>query len=216
MKARSVLVCLLVLGSARGAHAAMDVTQCGVAVPPRETAVLRNTIVCENRCSNDPSILCHNDDELCPDFGRCLAETITLGPGSRLELGGFQILMAYQGSGVVCGDLSDRGRCTIVGPGDIVGGKGTGVLSPAMDLRLKSVVIDNTDDAVVGGGFVTLEDVRVGGREDQISAVKGSARAASTSGPQASSRSATSSSKGSSSTATPDRFPRTDRSAAAT
>jgi hypothetical protein len=42
-----------------------------------------------------------------------------------------------------------------------------------MNLKLKNVVIDNTDRAVLGGGFVDLVDVRAGFREDLISAAGG-------------------------------------------
>jgi hypothetical protein len=173
VRARSAFIVLAVVVAAGPAAAAVEVSQCGVTVPPGEKGVLQNDIVCENRCSNDPSILCYDDDELCPGLGLCLAETIVLGPGSRLDLDGHQILMAYQGVGVRCGEASDVGSCTIVGPGNIIGGKGTGVLSPSMDLKVKNVIIDNTDDAILGGGFVDLVDVRAGFREDMISGASG-------------------------------------------
>jgi hypothetical protein len=174
MGVRSVSVSLLIAGWALSASAAMDITDCDVTVPAGEKAVLQNDIVCEAYCDTDPTIDCSgSDDELCGPTGHCIEETITIGPGSKLDLNGHQIRPAYRYHGVVCGAEGDVGSCTIIGPGGVAGQKGTGVISATLDVKMRSVWIDNTDVAVRCGGFLDLRDVRVGGREDWIFAAEG-------------------------------------------
>lgn len=170
-----VSVSLLLVGWATSASAAtMDITECDVTVPAGVKAVLQNDVFCEEYCNTDPSIDCRGgDDELCGPTGTCVMQNVTMGPGSKLDLNGHSIRPAYRGVGVECGVPGDRGTCTIVGPGSIAGQKGTGVASASLDIKMRSVTIDNTDRAVVCGGFLDLRGVSVGGREDQIRAVEG-------------------------------------------
>jgi hypothetical protein len=114
------------------------------------------------------------DEDDCPDLGTCSGGRLVLGRGARLELRGHAIGIAYQGTGVTCGNTVEaRGRCTIVGPGRILGGKGTGVFGAAMTVELVDLSIENTDTAVRTAGWLLLKNVSVGGREDLIEAGKG-------------------------------------------
>lgn len=175
MLARGLSFALLISLSCAGLAAAdVPITECGAVVPPFETGVLQADVTCRTYCDTDPSIVdCNGDDELCPGAaGRCVADWITLGRGARLELNGHVIEIAYHSKGVLCGSVGERGRCTVAGPGDIRGGKGTAVESPSLDVELIDLGTDETDHAVTSGGKVSMTDVRLGGREDGVRAAK--------------------------------------------
>lgn len=159
----------LILVTQTGAASGIDITACGVTIPAHGKGVLTADVQCEGRCAADPSIICDpNDEATCPDQGSCIRRHITLGRGARLDLGGHVLRHTYQGTAVVCGGPGERGRCTIVGPGSIIGGKGTGISAGAMDVEVRDLTIDNTDTAVMTGGWVFLRDVELGTRDELI------------------------------------------------
>ena len=172
---RATAAALVLLTGVARANAWIDVTSCGTHIPPLEIGVLRADLTCGFRCSDDPSVACLSDGD-CPSRAdnTCLGEHITLGRGARLELSGHVLTMAYHDYGVAC-DAPDTGygSCTVRGPGTILGGKGTGVFSRAMSVRVVDVAIENTDAAVVSSGWVLLKRVRLGAREEGVYGVQG-------------------------------------------
>lgn len=129
------------------ARAEIPFSSCGGTIPSHETGVLQNDVVCQYRCANDPSFVCAgDDDDGCDTF--CKADRFTLKRGARLDLNGHHIAFAYQASAVGCLDDHPGGRCTIVGPGAIDGGKGTGMWANGMDMVVQNVAITFTDSAI--------------------------------------------------------------------
>jgi hypothetical protein len=161
------LVVFLVAGPAWAAT--IDVSACGTTVPPGATGVLTADLQCEYRCTNDPPTVCDpNEDDPCPG-GSCQAQVIALGRGATLDLGGHTIFFAYQAHAVDCG-TGDQGSCTVVGPGSIVGGKGTGIEGGSRDVRAANLFINNTDSAIRTDGSIFAKDVNLGFREEWLSA----------------------------------------------
>jgi len=74
----------------------IPITECATTIQPGKRAALRADVVCEARCSNDPAIACAGLDSLCPDGGTCLRETLQLGLGAHLSLGGHQLSMEHR------------------------------------------------------------------------------------------------------------------------
>jgi hypothetical protein len=130
---------------------------------------------CEAHCADHPEIDCEGyGEEACPGSNACIEQQIALGRGARLDLGGHALRHAYEGTAVICGTPGERGTCTIVGPGSIIGGKGTGISGGTMDVVARNLTIDFTDTAVGTQGSVVLQDVELGAsREDQVVAGRG-------------------------------------------
>lgn len=173
----SVLTAVLALGFATASGAAnVPITACGVTIPAGQRGVLQNDVSCQNRCSNDPSILCSpgDDDGVC-GVGSCRAEKLALEAGAQLDLAGHTITMALHGDGVVClGPAGNAGRCTVTGPGLFAGAKGAAIASAHADLIVENVTIDRCDDAIWTRGRLKATGlVTESGRENTVHALGG-------------------------------------------
>jgi hypothetical protein len=172
-----LIIVLGAIGLATVGNAAVQITTCGGTIPADERWILQNDVVCQYRCSGDPSIVCgYNGDDLCGRRkGVCEPEEFVLERGAVLDLNGHTIEVAYQAGGAQCGTSdADVGRCTVKGPGAFVGNKGTPVWSRRMDLVVKNVTIGYSDSAIfthgrlLANGLVILND-----RENSIYAETG-------------------------------------------
>lgn len=139
---------------------------CGERIESGQRATLQNDVVCDFRCTGDPTILCgYLDDETCRDHGACEPGHFQLAVGASLDLNGYSIDAAYQEPAIVCGTSDDvRGRCIVRGPGTIRGGKGSAVYSRALDIVVKDLTVSGFDTSiftrgrVIAKGLVVLAD----------------------------------------------------------
>ncbi len=177
---RKLIVSGTVLAAALAAgpsvEAAIPIYEWGATIPPQTRAVLQNDVVCQFRCSGDPTTLCDylDEDDVCLGKRLCTGDVFRLGRGSVLDLGGHTIEAAYQEPAVYCGSATtDKGRCTVKN-GTIVGGKGVGVGSAALDIVVQDLTIDYMDSAIFGGGRVVARRLVIdSGRENTVYGARG-------------------------------------------
>jgi len=157
----AALAATLVAVTASAARAEpLVLTSCS-AVPPHTTAVLQDDLACGYHCANDPGEACDPAVQGggCSEPSFCEPDSIALGDGSRLLLGGHTLHLAYQGDGAVCGELGDSGRCSVIGPGHIAGDKGIAVWGRSMDVVVRNVTISRCDGGVLTDGKLYATNV---------------------------------------------------------
>lgn len=148
--------------------AARDVKRCGITIRAGKTGTLVKDVACGYHCTADPTVACApedpGDDPTCPlpgESSSCAPDAITLERNATLDLNGFQFIPAYQeAKGIVC-EPGRRGRCTIVGPGIIQGGKQASIEANDMDLVLKDLTIRRMYKAILVKGKINLENVQL-------------------------------------------------------
>jgi len=131
------------------ARTTIEFDSCGGVVPAHETGVLQQDAVCRYRCSNDRSIVCEPGGDPCPGFADCTPDFFTLGPDARLELNGHRTSLASEAVGVRCDRGNANATCSVIGPGSIVGGKGTGIFGGSANVVVENVVIRATDYSIL-------------------------------------------------------------------
>ncbi|MEW6271670.1 MAG: hypothetical protein AB1689_20495 [Thermodesulfobacteriota bacterium] len=185
---RSVLAFLLLVVSSTPSFAdtVLQITSCDAVVPPRKRAVLAADLVCEGRCSSDPSVGCRGDaSDACPGAAPCSIQTLQLGRGARLSLAGHGVTIGHGGIGIGCGEETYKplphrvtGRCVVEGPGSIVAQDAIAVSSriglrisdlhvDAASLYANDLQVENVDfvpfrESTIGGGRVRLRRMTVG------------------------------------------------------
>lgn len=167
----AAVISLIALGAPGSCRAEITLFDCGGTVPQNQRAVLQNDVVCDFRCSGDPSVLCgYQDDETCRGIGTCEADFFRLARGAVLELNGHTIEAAYQASAVVCGfSRNDNGRCIVKGPGTIRGGKGSAIYGGHMDIIVRDVTVSRFDTSIYTLGRITAKGLVVlGDRENSV------------------------------------------------
>lgn len=147
--------------------AARDVKRCGITISAGKTGTIVKDVTCGYHCVADPTTSCVvenlGDDPTCPISAdqSCAPDAITLEKNATLDLNGFRFTPAYQeATGIVCAP-GRRGRCTIVGPGSIFGGKQPSIEANDMDLVLKDLTVQRMYKQIVVKHRLHLDNVVV-------------------------------------------------------
>ncbi|TMA51108.1 MAG: hypothetical protein E6J76_10640 [Deltaproteobacteria bacterium] len=189
---------LPVAGTAR----ALDITSCGVLVPPGEIGDLQADLSCpatSGFCVRDPSVSCTSSAECppppCDAHGRplptCSLDGGTLGGNATLHMNGHSISGGTVG--VFC-----RSKCLVEGPGEIFGVESAvvflraraavqnlnvhdttffGIGSPILgSLDLANVTLSNIGDNAIRAGRVSATNVTVTNSGNVYGAVYANAR----------------------------------------
>lgn len=135
----------VVVGAAAVAEA-RDVRRCGITIKRGQTGTLSRDVQCGWHCASDPAVRCvvetPGDDPECPlsKIEQCEPDVITLENNATLDLNGFTLATVYGETGIVCSE--GRGKCTIKGPGTVLGGKSaTPILPRDKNLVLRDLTI---------------------------------------------------------------------------
>ena len=165
MRGTSLLPALLAMLLLEGRAWAVDVTTCGQVVPENDVGVLQADLDCKGAprtCSYYANTPCVSDD-VCnhAGVGRCLSQAVILGKGATLQLNGHTIVAdGSSGLGVWCAHPALNVRCTVQGPGEIVGGEiGVG----AYRLVIQDVSIHGAHQGVVAPTVVVATNVTADG-----------------------------------------------------
>jgi hypothetical protein len=152
----------------------IQITECGVTIPRGQRGRLVADLKCDYRCNSDPSQVCDPyDGQACSTSGgECREQNTVLESGASLQMNGHTIFFAYQGVGIRC--VGDQGgSCRITGPGVIIGGKGSAIWGGSLNVYVRDLAIENTDDAIWTSGRLVARTLYLGNREEKLHAQKG-------------------------------------------
>lgn len=176
MKRVAVTVAALLLGLAMPAASAetIEISECGVRIPSGQRGLLVADLECDYRCVLDPSQICdpYSSKACSASGGECREQNTVLESGASLQMNGHTIFFAYQGTAIIC--LGDEGgSCRITGPGVILGGKGTAIFGGWVNVYVRNLAIDNTDDAIWTLGRILARTLYLGNREEKLKGYNG-------------------------------------------
>ena len=152
----------------------IEIAECGSRIPSGQRGVLVASLECDYRCVLDPSRICdpHIGQSCSASGGECREQNTVLESGASLRMNGHTISFAYEGTAIRCaGD--EGGSCSIVGPGAILGGKGTAIGGGSLNVYVRNLAIENTNDAIWTDGRIIARTLHLGNREEYLRGQKG-------------------------------------------
>lgn len=172
----AVLAALAV--GAAGLAEAREVHRCGITIKRGQTGTLSEDVQCGWHCGSDPTVRCvvetPGDDPDCPlsQADSCEPDVITLENNATLDLNGFTLTTVYGETGIVCSE--GPGKCTIEGPGTVLGGKSATPIFPGdKNLVLRDLTIRRFYRVIRTTGTVRATNVALAHCEGGLLGEKG-------------------------------------------